>query len=610
MASPAKYSKKPALKLAAISTLVYFLAFWVPMTAFKGAMLANILYALFYTIPVLAAFVSCLWACQNSKSYHRLWGLMALGMFLWLLGVITISFYVVPRGPANVPSPNLADIFSLAYLPIMLAIIISLGKIRLPLDTEKKQFLVSIAMLSLTMLLLLYKFVLAPSWYSKPDMSIMQRISTISYPVLDWITLVSILIVSGRFFERKIEGWLILLISAFTCSVLADIPAFIFGYQMNYITLSMLVVGAILITAAAIDEVTGVFIGINERHRTTIKGLTGKQTLKTNIWQTFIMPLASITVIPIVLLFNLSNLRLNEIYFLVAGSALVSVLSVYRNHLLASDNAILFEKALRDPLTGLHNHRYFQEALDKAIHKSAKANKPCSLLILDIDNFMKINNTNGFIFGDKVLAAIGNIILAEMREDDEACRLSGDEFGIILPKTDGIKAYAIAEKIRKAVNKNSLETFSNSDITITIGISVYPTLAKDKGELLHTADGALYWSKLKGKNRSFVYDPKVVEVLSAEERAKRAEESVLAELVRSLAKAVDARDPYTKLHSKRVSFWAGNFAKHLGLDKDAVNRIEVAGILHDIGKIGIPDSILKKTRQVNTQRSINYKRPS
>ncbi|WP_286677434.1 HD-GYP domain-containing protein, partial [Candidatus Aquicultor secundus] len=122
----------------------------------------------------------------------------------------------------------------------------------------------------------------------------------------------------------------------------------------------------------------------------------------------------------------------------------------------------------------------------------------------------------------------------------------------------------------------------------------YPTLAKDKDELLHTADGALYWGKLQGKNNVLTYDPQVVEALSAEERTKRVEEAALLDLVKTLVTAVDAKDEYTGLHSNGVSDMAGKLARQIGLDEEAINRVEVAGMLHDVGKIGMPDSILNK----------------
>jgi len=547
-----------------------------------------------YILPIGGAFAASLWASRKTISYKRLWQLMTIGMFLWFSGEVTYLGYVQVLGTYNVPSPSLADVFLIAYVPVMLGILFSLAQIRPPFDSEKKQFLTNVSMASLAVFLLCYKFMLMPTWYSYPEMASVQRIFTIAYPVLDWIILVSLLFASYRLKGNKIEGWLLLLATAFIFTIFADIAFYLSGNQKNYYTNLALIVTAASIALAAIDEVTGAFMGIRNRQRTKVSDISDAQALTQNPWHTLFIPLITFLVIAMVWISYFLNGSKIEIPVLGVISTAIFLLLIYRNHLQLSDNAILLAKTLRDGLTGLHNHRYFQEALDKAISKADKTKKPVSLFVLDIDNLSEINNQYGHFFGDKVLTTIGAAITSKTREDDEACRLSGDEFGVILPKTGQDRALTIATRIKNHMEKTLAGAFPDKDITVTIGLSTYPTLAKDKDELLHTADGALYWGKLQGKNNVLTYDPQVVEALSAEERTKRVEEAALLDLVKTLVTAVDAKDEYTGLHSNGVSDMAGKLARQIGLDEEAINRVEVAGMLHDVGKIGMPDSILNK----------------
>jgi len=594
------YNKQLIKKITFTSVTSYLLLFALltSVSAFTGR-LADEFLSLLYVVPVGTAFICCLWAAKHSKAYKRLWRLMLFATCSWLAATIILTLYVVRFGAKNIPSPNLADILSAGfYLPFLLGVMFSLGRIRRPFDLEKKQFLTNTSMLALAAFLLLYKFILVPAWYLYPNYTTTEKIFTVANPLLDWVIFVSIAVATRRFQGSQIEGWIILLTLAPACSIISDIPIHILGYQMNIFAVLFMSIAAILMAMAAIDEVTGAFLGIRNRARAKTNDVTDMQILKQNPWQTIIIPFSSVVVIPITwVAYSIHGVK-QEVPVAGAVSMLILFLLIYGNHLQLSDNAILLAKTLRDGLTGLHNHRYFQEALDKAISKADKTKKPVSLFVLDIDNLSEINNQYGHFFGDKVLTTIGAAITSKTREDDEACRLSGDEFGVILPKTGQDRALTIATRIKNHI-KNHMEktlagAFPDKDITVTIGLSTYPTLAKDKDELLHTADGALYWGKLQGKNNVLTYDPQVVEALSAEERTKRVEEAALLDLVKTLVTAVDAKDEYTGLHSNGVSDMAGKLARQIGLDEEAINRVEVAGMLHDVGKIGMPDSILNK----------------
>lgn len=554
-----------------------------------------------YLIPVIFVFVATTWAYLNTKSYKKFWRLVSIGMFMWAFGEIMFYRYVLEYGVRNAPSSIIVDIFSIGYIPIILGILFSLGRIKPPFDSEKKQFLSNVAITSLAVFLLCYKFLLLPGWYSSESMSSVQRLYAIGYPIFNWIIFVSLLLATYRFRGSRVEGWLIFFVIAFGFAIVANFAFYLAGGQRNPFTTWAMMGTAMFVTMSAIDEVTGAIVGVIERTRIKFINLASASTLTQSAIRTILLPLLSTMVIPIVWLHYSYVKHPGEAPVLAALSAVILTLLIYRNHLILSDNAVLFAKALRDSLTGLNNHRYFHEVLHRMVVKAKNSDKPVSLLMVDIDDFSRVNNAYGHNYGDKVLISIGKTLVSNLRESDEACRLSGDEFGVILPDTGTYRAYSLAKKLRESINKELCSAFPETEITITIGVSTYPVLAKDKDDLLHTADGALYWAKIHGKNNVLLYDTKIVKDLSAEERAKRTEEAAMLDLVRSLAKAVDARDKYTRLHSKRVSTLATKLAKSMKLDDETVNRIEIAGILHDVGKIGIPDNILQKPGRLSDE---------
>ncbi|MBS3909030.1 MAG: diguanylate cyclase [Actinobacteria bacterium] len=601
-------ARKKIRLIAGIAGLVYLgaLATHVilvsPRLSFTtGNPLTDTVVNIIYSIPITMTLLACLWAAKNSDSYKKLWRLMSIGMFLWLSGIVCMQAYMLAPGYSGIPSPSLADLFGVAYVPIMFGVILSMARIRRPFDRAKKQFFANTTLALLAMFMLGYELIILRLWYEVTNTSFMERLFIIAYPTLDFMILAALVFASHKLLENHIEGFAVLLIAAFGVSILADIPAFILGYQTNLISMIIIRITAILIAFAAIDEVTGAFIGKKERCMKKKSDIVSEQARRAQPVFTTILPFIATMTIPIAWLLHFKNGYAGGLPLLFAVSTIIILMAVYRNHKLALDNAALFAKSMRDRLTGLNNHRYFHEALDRAVAKAKRLNQNVSLLIIDIDEFSKINNAYGHARGDALLTLIGKTILANTREDDEACRLNGDEFGVILPNTSGVEAMIIAEATREAVYKKLSTDFDIAEITVSIGLSTYPKFAKNKKELLQTAEGALYWCKLHGKNKITAYDARTVKALSPGERAKKAEEVALVDMVSSLARAVDARDPYTRQHSIGVSKLATRLARNMRLGKDTVNRIRMAGLLHDVGKIGIPDSILNKPSRLTDE---------
>ncbi len=256
-----------------------------------------------------------------------------------------------------------------------------------------------------------------------------------------------------------------------------------------------------------------------------------------------------------------------------------------------SARAQLREQAATDALTGLANHRAFQEALSREVQRSRRSGRPVALALIDLDHFKRVNDEHGHQAGDDVLKEAAARLRDGIRDGDTLARVGGEEFAWLMPETTGIEAWQAAERVRAAI---AAEPFARvGAVTISTGICDIGHAA-DPGELYRYADGALYWSKHHGRDVVFLYSPDVVEVLSDAEQAARLGRRQALQSIRVLARAVDAKDRSTLEHSERVADLAVAIATALGWPVERAAELREAGLVHDVGKIAIPESILLK----------------
>ncbi len=255
-------------------------------------------------------------------------------------------------------------------------------------------------------------------------------------------------------------------------------------------------------------------------------------------------------------------------------------------------------EALKDPLTGLLNHRAFQERLADELRRAERGGYPVSVVALDLDDFKTIN-ASGHAVGDEALRIVAAAVRDELRAGDVCGRVGGDEFMLALVAADVGTADLIVERIRARVGS-----------PFSAGIVSFPRHGTLQDELLHLAQGAMYWAKSHGKARTFVYSDSIDFALSAEEAAERNLRAGLVNTVHALARAVDAKDGYTHSHSQRVARYAAELGRALGLPEDRLELLRTAGVLHDVGKIGIPDAVLLKPAKVDADEFAVMRRHS
>jgi diguanylate cyclase (GGDEF)-like protein/putative nucleotidyltransferase with HDIG domain len=258
--------------------------------------------------------------------------------------------------------------------------------------------------------------------------------------------------------------------------------------------------------------------------------------------------------------------------------------------------------ALTDPLTGLGNHRHFHERLQRELQTAEEQGTSVTLCFVDIDDFKKVNDRFGHPSGDRVLSQVAG----RLRQGGEAFRLGGDEFALLLVDHDEETALAAAGSIVERIRVLDLDHIGS--VTASAGLATFPVQGHGRDELIRLADSALYWAKEHGKNRVRLYRPDVVELAELKRLAAGPDRAARYRAAASLAKAVDARDTYTGSHSERVAELAARIALRLGLDAEQVELTRLAGSLHDLGKLAIPEEILQKAGELTDSERLVLER--
>ena len=282
-----------------------------------------------------------------------------------------------------------------------------------------------------------------------------------------------------------------------------------------------------------------------------------------------------------------------------------------------------------DTLTGLYTHRGFQEILTNELKKASDKESSLSIVMLDVNNISKINRELGHAKGDEVIKLLAEKVQQNIRSTDKAGRYGGDEIAIILPDTNTADAKYLAEYITYCLSCCFVDDVG--PVKVSVGIATFPECSRDQEKLLILAEQAMYISQAKGYKEgmsaivsSSDFDFWADDALNsfAEVIAKRhsqlgidfEEELVhqfnnekivsknhLLELANSLAGAIDAKDPYTKGHSTSVSRYSEALARAINLPEDEVQKIKLGALLHDVGKIGIPENVLKKPDKLSDE---------
>jgi diguanylate cyclase (GGDEF)-like protein len=264
----------------------------------------------------------------------------------------------------------------------------------------------------------------------------------------------------------------------------------------------------------------------------------------------------------------------------------------------------LADAARTDADTGLLNRRGLQEIAELELERARRGDRPVSIVVIDIDRFKDYNEDHGHPASDRALKTLAGLIHQNKRRIDAAARISGEEFALLAPDTDEHGAYVLADRLRREVR----EAFATTGLTVSLGIASYPKHGGTAEELMTGADRAVFAAKALGRDRTVIYNREIAANLLGEQTRQAAVNEGHLAAVLVLAETLDMRDAGTARHSQLVGRYARSIAAEVGMEPEAVERMQLAGVLHDIGKIGIPDSILKKPGPLEEHEWVEMRR--
>ena len=294
----------------------------------------------------------------------------------------------------------------------------------------------------------------------------------------------------------------------------------------------------------------------------------------------------------------------------IISSIIVAVLSQSQENQkkkLKMQKIMLEQIAVTDGLTDVYNQRFFNLALETKIWETEKKQGSLGLILIDVDDFKMCNDLYGHDFGDSVLKITASVVKSASGPNNIVCRYGGDEFAVILPDCDLESAKEVAQNIKAHFEEFRFEHHENislNKVTLSMGLSVYPDMASNKDELISQADMALYHSKNLGKNNIQFYQ----NIIQQLRKNITSDHQQLIGVFKTLLSTISIKDKYTLGHCERVSSYAVMIGKELNLDIKDIMSLQYAGLLHDIGKVEIPKSILNKINPLTADESETIKK--
>jgi len=263
--------------------------------------------------------------------------------------------------------------------------------------------------------------------------------------------------------------------------------------------------------------------------------------------------------------------------------------------------------ATHDALTDLPNRVLLDDRLTLAIAYARRNQQKLAVILLDLDHFKNVNDERGHKLGDKVLQIVATRIKSVLRESDTVARMGGDEFVLILPEIAWVEdAILTVQRILEIVRKPFVIDDYNFYITVSAGIAIFPNDSKDADVLVRYSDIAMYHAKRWGRNayqrysEAMVAEPGAVKVAERRQATVELQQSfemlkkTMENTILAMTRIVETKDPYTAGHQRRVTNLACAIAKEMDLSVEQISGIQMAAMIHDIGKIYVPMEILSK----------------
>ncbi|OLR92308.1 diguanylate cyclase [Actinokineospora bangkokensis] len=548
--------------------------YFIPETA-AAAPLRVVLYC---ALSGSAAVAAC-WGAARTRPGNRLpWVLIGASQVVYFTAdsVFYIGHYLV----GVTAFPSWPDLFYLGHYPFAVLGVLLLIRRRAP--GRDLPGVLDAATLGVVAAMLSWVYLIGPQ--SRRGAPVPAELASVAYPVMDLALLtvaLGLLLGSGArpraFF--LLVSWLALILSADTIYIAQQVRGV---YEAGNFLDAIWLCGNLALGAAALHP--------------TVDQVSDTSPMREGpLNPVRIAVLSGVALLaPLVLMVQYYTGDVRDVPVVAGACAALFLLTITRLALLVSDQRRL---AITDVLTGLHTRRFFEAQLPLEMARARRSGGSVAVLIIDVDHFKSINDRYGHPAGDRVLVEIAARLRSTVRSGEVLARHGGEEFALIVPGADAETLPALADRLREQVASAPVVVTPQRwvAVTVSIGTARFPTHGTNPADLVAIADRALYSAKAAGRDRVVVAsDTTTAAAVEAGERPDPAG----AEYLHRVADAVDdLLDDHG--HSRAVARWARMLATEFGYDADLVRRAELAGRLHDVGKILLPRAVLVKPGELD-----------
>ena len=539
---------------------------------------------------LLAGAVTLVVSLRFSGRERASWMFIGLGITAWGVGMVVWSYYELGLGQET-PFPSFADLGYLALPPLMF-----IGLLMLPtsgtLTGERLKTGLDAFIIMTSIATVGWFFVIGPT-YTQADATVAEKFIGLAYPVGDLILIFALVGGVARGWIGRQSSMFLLLVAGIIAFCLADLSFAYLTLHDAYLSGSPSdlgwPLGFLLVATAAVErwrsgaepeeqapdvqEKRGFFAHAGQfGPYILVIGVTAllfySRFQERGVYHNTFVAIALVTIV-LVLIRQLVTLRENE----------------RLNRELRSRYEAAKDLADRDPVTGLFNHRYFHTRLDDLLEEATAKGASLGVVIMDINDFKLFNDTYGHPTGDEVLRLVAGGLQNEEANGIVSCRFGGDEFAVAIPGANSAKTIEFVKRVTKWLDTQSFAGSSERiPIRLSYGYAVYPEHGTKRFQIVSAADASLYEAKRSG-----------VGIVGRSQNAAVAKRTPgTFTILESLITSVDNKDKYTKAHCDYVSEYAVLLGQALGLSPEVERALAVAGALHDVGKICVPDSILRK----------------
>lgn len=528
-----------------------------------------------YCVVSVSAAVAVLVGCVRHLTGRARLPWLVLGASQVVYACADICFYVAHNIFGDEAFPALADPLYLSHYPLVVVGLILLIRARTP--GRDLASLLDAATVAVAAALLSWLYLIGPQ--ARADMPSLTKIVSVAYPVMDLAMFaVALRLILGP--GRRPVSFLLLagnLLAIFTADTLYVMQQLNGTYQTGNFLDGIWLCGNLALGAAALHPTV---TRVADRASAEDARLT---------WLRLVILAGAALIAPATLLVQYSLDALRDVPVIAAACAVLFMLAIARLAGLVADQRRL---AITDVLTGLRTRRFFGTRLPHEIARARRAGTSLAVLIVDVDHFKSINDRYGHPAGDRVLVEVARRLRESVRHADFIARYGGEEFALVIPDASPQELASIGERLRTKVADTPILVPPDLriNVTVSVGTAGYPRHGNTPAELITTADRALYAAKSQGRDRVVVGETiGAAAVLSDEPDST-------VDLLAYLQRAADEVDGWlsNKEHGRAVGRWAALVAAALTQDEPLVQRAELAGRLHDIGKVLVPQAIWRK----------------